>query len=79
MFGMQITFEMMSYPLSVISLCYYLYKVYKYREKVPGHLWFRIGSWIFISIGKLYIINYICENVSAKVKQIFNIRIFIQY
>jgi len=74
MFGMQITFEMIFYPLSVTSVCYYLYKLlmYKHRDKIPGYLWFRIGSWIFIFIGKFYIINYICENVSAKVKKSYN-------
>lgn len=84
MFGMQMTFETACYPLSVTSSCYYLYKVllHKHREELPVTLWFRIISWTFIFVGKVYIINYICEYVSVKVKNymiycIFNTKIYL--
>lgn len=71
-FGTQITFEMASYSLSITSMCYYFYKVltYEHREMMPMIVWFRLAFWAFMFVGKLYTVNYICENVSVKVKKI---------
>ncbi|XP_036140803.1 putative gustatory receptor 28b [Monomorium pharaonis] len=67
-FRMQMTFEMVSYPLTVTSICYYLYKLLmnKYGLFIPTIVWCRVVSWLFVFVGKFYIINYICENVSVK-------------
>ncbi|KAL6267839.1 hypothetical protein P5V15_000911 [Pogonomyrmex californicus] len=71
-FGMQMALEMASYLLFVTALCYYLYTILmsEYRKEIPVCIWFRIASWAFIFVGKLYIINYICENVSVKATKI---------
>lgn len=46
--------------------------MYEHREEIPMTVWFRIAFWGFMFAGKLYTINYICENVSVKVKKLYN-------
>ncbi|XP_011881040.1 PREDICTED: putative gustatory receptor 28b isoform X2 [Vollenhovia emeryi] len=72
-FGLQMTIEAASYPLSVTALSLYLYKflsdTLEYRKGLSAHLWLRLINWTFVIVGKMYIFNYICENVSIKIHQ----------
>ncbi|XP_011881039.1 PREDICTED: putative gustatory receptor 28b isoform X1 [Vollenhovia emeryi] len=73
-FGLQMTIEAASYPLSVTALSLYLYKflsdTLEYRKGLSAHLWLRLINWTFVIVGKMYIFNYICENVSIKANKI---------
>ncbi|XP_071572210.1 putative gustatory receptor 28b [Temnothorax nylanderi] len=71
-FGIQMAAETASYPLFGTSMCFYIYKLltHKQRNLIPVSVWFRVISWTFMFVGKVYIINYICENVSVKANKI---------
>ncbi|XP_071633284.1 uncharacterized protein [Temnothorax longispinosus] len=69
-FGIQMTTETASYSLLGTSLCFYLYKSLMHRELIPVSVWFRIAFRMFMIVGKVYIINYICENVCFKANKI---------
>ncbi|XP_077264477.1 putative gustatory receptor 28b isoform X2 [Temnothorax americanus] len=72
-FGIQMAAETASYPLFGTSMCFYIYKLltHKYRNLIPVSVWFRVISWTFMFVGKVYIINHICENAN-KIDKIIN-------
>ncbi|XP_039308522.1 uncharacterized protein LOC120358396 [Solenopsis invicta] len=62
---------MMSYPFTVTTICYFLYKGLRLgREGIPVYMRFSATFWLLICIGKVYILNYICENICAKANKI---------
>ncbi|XP_024884712.1 uncharacterized protein LOC112462876, partial [Temnothorax curvispinosus] len=67
-FGIQMAAETAFYPLFGTSMSFYIYNLltHKYRNVIPVSIWFRVISWTFVFVVKVYIINYICENVSVK-------------
>jgi len=68
-FGMQMTFAMVSYIANITLMCFGLNTfVMQYQEIITLYHWFGICCWISIFVIRLYIINYICECVKVKVK-----------
>lgn len=70
-FTVQLTFEMATYLLYLTSLIYYLYWmiIQEEREKLyTFYDWFSIILWVSLFLVRLYIVNYICEYVTVKVK-----------
>ncbi|CAL1672159.1 unnamed protein product [Lasius platythorax] len=75
MFGMQITFEMVSYFTSISTICYGLFVMLtqEHREEISVYTWINISCWTSILVVRLHIINHICESVRVKAKEIDNI------
>lgn len=79
-FTVQMTVEMTSHFLYITSLLYYLYwmLIQKQREKLFTiyiiYDWLSIILWVSTFFVRLYITNYICENVIVKVKSIIKLR-----
>ncbi|XP_077264478.1 uncharacterized protein LOC143898706 [Temnothorax americanus] len=69
-FGIQMTIDTASFSLLGTSLCFYLYKSLMHRELIPVSVWFRVAFRMFMIVGKVYTINYICENVCVKANKI---------
>ncbi|KAL6267840.1 hypothetical protein P5V15_000912, partial [Pogonomyrmex californicus] len=71
-FGMQMTFEMVSYLLHLTELYYYLCVTLMYEriEEIYSIYWFNTGLWIFVFSFKLHVINHVCENVTVKAHKI---------
>jgi hypothetical protein len=70
-FSMKITLDMACYLTHLTSLVYYLYWiiVQKYREKwFAIYNWFNVILWISVTLVRFYTVNYICENVTQKVR-----------
>lgn len=67
-FGMQITFEMLSYFISISTMCYVLF-VMLVQKDASIYVWISIIYWVSTLVVRIYIINHICESVRVKVKQ----------
>lgn len=67
-FGMQITFEMLSYFMTISTMCYVLF-VMLMQKNTSIYAWINIIYWVSTLVVRIYIINHICESVRAKVKQ----------
>lgn len=69
LFGMQMTFAMVSYIANITLMCFGLNLfLIQYRKIITLYYWIAICCWILIFITRLYVINYICECVKFKVK-----------
>ncbi|XP_011868446.1 PREDICTED: putative gustatory receptor 28b [Vollenhovia emeryi] len=67
------TSEMASYLPYLTALFYYLYMmlVQEHRDEIYTiYDWFNIGLWVFIFLIRIYIVNYTCESVTVKAKEI---------
>ncbi|XP_011868447.1 PREDICTED: uncharacterized protein LOC105562317 [Vollenhovia emeryi] len=73
-FTVQMTFEMASCLLYLTSLFYYvyymLYVIQEQDETYTIYDWFSIIVWVSMFLVRLYIVNYICENVTEKANKI---------
>ncbi|XP_067203584.1 uncharacterized protein [Linepithema humile] len=71
-FGIQITFEMVSHFTFLTSHCYYLCRILeqKHKDERSLHILIGIGFWFFASLIRLYALNYICESVKHKANNI---------
>ncbi|XP_067207937.1 putative gustatory receptor 28b [Linepithema humile] len=74
MFGTQMTFEIISYLFFVTILCFksYFFVTRGIGEEILLSITygFRRGLWIVVILMRLYIINYMCENVKLKANKI---------
>ncbi|XP_077280088.1 uncharacterized protein LOC143907286 [Temnothorax americanus] len=76
-FGIQMTLEMTSCFLYLITLCVWLcrmvmreYNNEEYKSIYSIYSYFRQSTWFLLFLLKLYTVNYMCENVSLKANQI---------
>lgn len=67
-FGMQITFEMLSYFANISTMSYALLAMLVQKD-VSIYIWINIIYWVSTLVVRIYLINHICESVRIKVKQ----------
>jgi len=68
-FGPQLIMKIVVYFVYMTKLCYYIIM----HVRTKGHLlftsfsWFNASFWVMLQLARLFCLNYVCENVSAKV------------
>lgn len=70
MFGTQITLEMLAHLIHLTRLItsFLINIEIESRHSLQSIGWLDLQFWILIYVLRLFGLNYICENVSAKVK-----------